>query len=68
MTEAQLPPPVAPQVPPLPLPIDALAAVANLKASWSHAPDILAAADMLRAYALAHNAHLAKKAMQHDPR
>ena len=62
MSEEQAPAPAAPRLPPLPRPLDALAAVANLRAAHPGCEHAQAAADALYAYALRHNQTLADRA------
>lgn len=63
MTEAPAPPPLPPSyTPELPRPLDALAAVARLRARFPSDPDAVACADHLYRYAMVHNDHLTKKA------
>ncbi len=62
MSEEQAPAPAAPRLPPLPRPLDALAAVANLRAAHPGCEHAQAAADALYAYALRHNQALVDRA------
>ena len=62
MSEDQAPAPAPAPLPPLPRPLDALAAVANLRAAHAGSEHAEEAARVLYAYAIRHNQQLADRA------